>query len=291
MIQSFELSDRVALFILQNIDQIRSNYSEDTIIIKAEESGIIFLDESFEIKEIQNQDFSLLLKSAFNSDSNFEQTRDKDSIISGMINKFSSSTSREKFLQCVSLINKLVNINLNLEESISEANLVLKNISVKNKLKNLYDLTSNLSHYDIDQSEIFIDYGLVREWGYYTGFVFNLTNSNNDILGGGGRYDSVGNSLGEKLSAAGFAVDSEKIIHSKNFSFEVPKSKKIIIYIDDQNDLNEAIDTCKKERSKGNIVSLNSSFANLEELKLWSSRNEISEVIFFENNNINRSKI
>ena len=111
MIQSFELSDRVALFILQNIDQIRSNYSEDTIIIKAEESGIIFLDESFEIKEIQNQDFSLLLKSAFNSDSNFEQTRDKDSIISGMINKFSSSTSREKFLQCVSLINKLVNIN------------------------------------------------------------------------------------------------------------------------------------------------------------------------------------
>ena len=89
-----------------------------------------------------------------------------------MINKFSSSTSREKFLQCVSLINKLVNINLNLEESISEANLVLKNISVKNKLKNLYDLTSNLSHYDIDQSEIFIDYGLVREWGYYTGFVF-----------------------------------------------------------------------------------------------------------------------
>ena len=67
--------------------------------------------------------------------------------------------------------------------------------------------------------------------------------------------------------------------------------KKVIIYIDDQNDLNDAIDTCKKERSKGNIVSLNSSFANLEELKLWSSRNEISEVIFFENNNINRSKI
>ena len=64
VIQSFELSDRVALFILQNIDQIRSNYSEDTIIIKAEESGIIFLDESFEIKEIQNQDFSLLFKSA-----------------------------------------------------------------------------------------------------------------------------------------------------------------------------------------------------------------------------------
>ena len=31
--------------------------------------------------------------------------------------------------------------------------------------------------------------------------------------------------------------------------------------------------------------------ANLEELKLWSSKNEISEVIFFENNKINRSKI
>ena len=148
-----------------------------------------------------------------------------------------------------------------------------------------------MSHYDIDQSEILIDYGLVREWGYYTGFVFNLTNTDNQILGGGGRYDSLGNSLGEKLSAAGFAIDSEKIINSKNFSFEVSKSKKIIIYVDDQNDLNEAINTCNRERSKGNIVSLNSSFASLEELRLWSSKNEISELIFFENNKINRSKI
>ena len=291
VIQSFDLSDRVALFILQNIDQIRNNFSEDTIFKKAEESGIIFFEDSSEKKDIQEQNFSLLLNSAFNSDSNFEQTRDKNSIISGMINKFSSSTSQENFLQCVSIINKLVNIKLNLEESISEANKILKNISVKNKLKNLYDLTSNLSHYDIDQSEILIDYGLVREWGYYTGFVFNLTNTDNQILGGGGRYDSLGNSLGEKLSAAGFAIDSEKIINSKNFSFEVSKSKKIIIYVDDQNDLNEAINTCNRERSKGNIVSLNSSFASLEELRLWSSKNEISELIFFENNKINRSKI
>ncbi|GIS29788.1 MAG: hypothetical protein Ct9H90mP2_01710 [Dehalococcoidia bacterium] len=53
-----------------------------------------------------------MLKSAFNSDSNFEQTRDKDSIISGMINKFLSRPLREKFLQCVSpLNNKFVNIN------------------------------------------------------------------------------------------------------------------------------------------------------------------------------------
>ena len=229
----YNLSDRESLFILQNLDFISSEKSVEIILKKANQTGIIIDDgiPSVDKKELSDVEISKMLDFAFSEDSNFNQTRDKDSIISWMINNFSSSTSREKFLQCVSLINKLVNINLNLEESISEANLVLKNISVKNKLKNLYDLTSNLSHYDIDQSEIFIDYGLVREWGYYTGFVFNLTNSNNDILGGGGRYDSVGNSLGEKLSAAGFAVDSEKIIHSKNFSFEVPKSKKSLFIL------------------------------------------------------------
>jgi len=56
-------------------------------------------------------------------------------------------------------------------------------------------------------------------------------------------------------------------------------------------DLNEAIKTCNEERSKGNIVSLKSSFDDLEALKQWASKNEISEIIFFENNEMNRSEI
>lgn len=136
-----------------------------------------------------------------------------------------------------------------------------------------------------------MNFGLVREWGYYTGFVFDIYNGENVILGGGGRYDSLGNSLGESLPAAGFAVDSEKIISNNNKSIKNATNKKITVFINDEKDLNEAIMTCKEERSRGNIVSLKSSFANLDDAKKWSANNEVSEIIFFENNKIIRSEI
>ncbi len=55
--------------------------------------------------------------------------------------------------------------------------------------------------------------------------------------------------------------------------------------------MNEAIDTCKNERNKGNIVLLKSSPENFDEIKKWSLDNNISEVLFFENNKIKRSKV
>ncbi|ARU91641.1 histidyl-tRNA synthetase [Spiroplasma clarkii] len=54
---------------------------------------------------------------------------------------------------------------------------------------------------------------LVRGLDYYTGFVFEIKDSNNSTLLGGGRYDNLVKELGDvDLPAAGFAFGLERII-------------------------------------------------------------------------------
>jgi len=291
IIEFFGLGSRVGLFILQNMDFIKDESSNDQVFINAEENGIVFHENQSDTFDSKNNDISKVLDFAFHKDSKFEQTRDRDSIINGLMNKVSNNASRSKFLDCIELIRNLINVEGDLEKCISDANKILSNVPVKNNLKNLYDLANNLDNYEIDISDVNINFGLVREWGYYTGFVFNMTNDENQIFGGGGRYDSLGNSLGENLSATGFAIDAEKILKSNRKNIQFSEHKKIIIFINDEKDLNKAIKTCNEERSKGNIVSLKSSFDDLEVLKQWASKNEITEIIFFENNEMNRSEI
>lgn len=290
VIKYFELNDRIGLFLLQNIDFIKNESSNEQIISRAEEHGIFF-DKEVSVFNSSSDDISSLLNFAFHKDSKFQQTRNSESIINGLMNKLSKNISKSKFSECLDVFRNLVNINGDLDYSISEANKILSNIPVKSNLKSLYDLVNNLNYYEIDDSDVLMNFGLVREWGYYTGFVFDIYNGENVILGGGGRYDSLGNSLGESLPAAGFAVDSEKIISNNNKSIKNTTNKKITVFINDEKDLNEAIMTCKEERSRGNIVSLKSSFANLDDAKKWSANNEVSEIIFFENNKIIRSEI
>ena len=290
VINHFELSGRVGMFLLQNLDFIKNESSNDEIFNMARENGIDFKNDS-NGSNSTSDDISKILDFAFYKDPNFQQTRDDQSIVNGLKNKISKNTSKKTFSECLDIFRALINIQGNLEDSISEASKILSKIPSKNNLKNLYDLGSNLNSYEIDESEIFINFGLVREWGYYTGFVFNMTNQENQILGGGGRYDSLGHSLGKVLSATGFAIDSEKVISKHNNIIENTNNKKIIVYISEEKDLNEAISACKEERSRGNIVSLKSSFENFDEVKKWSINNNISEIIFFENNKINRSEI
>ena len=200
IIEFFGLGSRVGLFILQNMDFIKDESSNDQVFINAEENGIIFHENQSDTFDSKNNDISKVLDFAFHKDSKFEQTRDRDSIINGLMNKVSNNASRSKFLDCIELIRNLINVEGDLEKCISDANKILSNVPVKNNLKNLYDLANNLDNYEIDISDVNINFGLVREWGYYTGFVFNMTNDENQIFGGGGRYDSLGNSLGPRES-------------------------------------------------------------------------------------------
>ena len=294
----FELSDRESIFILQNLDLISKENNIDLIINKAKNFGLFFQNnfENIQNKSFSNNEYSRMLDFAFSNDGNFSQTRDKNSIIEGLANKYEKNTTVENFSDCIQLISNLINIDDNLEESVSKANKILSKIPVKNNLSNFYKVVSSLKNYEIDLSNIKINFGLVREWGYYSGFVFNLYNKNileKNNFGGGGRYNSLGNSLNNNNSftASGFAIDNEKFIENIKLKNNNKKLNKIVIYVTKQNDYDFAIKTSIDERKNGHIVTLETKFSSISELENWSKDNDIFEIIYFDKGELIRRKI
>lgn len=294
----YNLSDRESIFILQNLDLISKENNLDLIINKAKDFGLYIQKdlENIENKSFSNDEYSRMLDFAFSNDSNFSQTREKKSIIEGLAIKYEKNTSLEKFSECIKLISNLINIEDNLEESISKANKILSKIPVKNNLSDFYTIVSSLKNYEIDLAKIKINFGLVREWGYYSGFVFNLYNKNildKNSFGGGGRYNSLSNSIDNNISfpATGFAIDNEKLTENiKNIKI-TKKLNKIIIYVKNQIDYDLAIKTSIDERKKGNIVTFQTKFASVGELEEWSKNNGIFEIIYFEKSELIRRKM
>ncbi len=57
-----------------------------------------------------------------------------------------------------------------------------------------------------------LDFGLLRDLGYYTGAILEVYDpAVGHIIGGGGRYDGLMGRFGRPLSAAGFALYLERV--------------------------------------------------------------------------------
>ena len=87
---------------------------------------------------------------------------------------------------------------------------------------------------ELDISKYFIiDLGILRDFDYYTGLIFEAYSSNiNSILGSGGRYDKLIRKFGLDVPATGFALDID-ILHKsmKESNLPVFKNKlKLIIF-------------------------------------------------------------
>ena len=213
-----------------------------------------------------------------------------------MVRKASINTTEAQFFECVEILSRVINIDKNIEESISEVGEIIKDISDKKSLSSLYNIVKNLEQYGIDLSTVKLDYGLVRDWGYYSSLVFNLyvdSYDSHNLFGGGGRYDNLGQSLGleKDLPALGFAIDSEKILNNNSLSFSSKNIKKIIVYANNNTDHDLAQKTCFDERNIGNIVLLETSEKNIEELRIWSKENNFSEIISVSQNKIDRIEV
>jgi len=70
----------------------------------------------------------------------------------------------------------------------------------------------------IAEQELIIQPGIIRDWNYYTGMVFELNTKNGNRLGGGGRYDGLTELLGDRedVPAVGFAYYVDDILDAIN---------------------------------------------------------------------------
>lgn len=98
------------------------------------------------------------------------------------------------------------------KEIIKEADVLVKNEKSKAALKNLLDIYELLEIYGVTEHVQF-DLGVIRDFNYYTGMVFEVyTPGLGFPICGGGRYDRMLEDFGTSCPATGFACGIERIM-------------------------------------------------------------------------------
>ena len=86
-------------------------------------------------------------------------------------------------------------------------------------------------------------------------------------------------------------MDTEKILENWILSNIKKNTKKIIIYAKDKKDFEFAQRTSFEERNTGSVVLLDTMTSNLDKVIDWAKKNDFSEVMVINQNNVERKRV
>ena len=103
------------------------------------------------------------------------------------------------------------------KEILTEAQSIANNDRSRKALNNLTEIYRLLEIYGV-ADKITFDLGLIRDFEYYTGMVFEAySHGVGYSLAGGGRYDNMLADFGADCPATGFALGIERILDARKF--------------------------------------------------------------------------
>ncbi len=221
-----------------------------------------------EIKEaILNKDFVLLEKML-----SFSDIKDKEK---EFILKMPTLRGKEKVLEEAE---KMINNKLSL--------------SALKEIKKVYNLLKN---YGLEEY-ILIDLGIIRDFDYYTGIIFE---GYTDYLGfpvcGGGRYDNLCLKFGENLPSTGFAIGLERlaiILEKENIdSLKLERPDKYLVYYqNDKTYFKKALVVAENLRKKGLIVELEIGKREFAEVLNYARSKGVKYIVIVDVNQLSKIK-
>jgi ATP phosphoribosyltransferase regulatory subunit len=118
-----------------------------------------------------------------------------------------------------------------------------------NRLEVIYGILENLGYKD----KIFFDFGILADYSYYTGLLFEGYGNGIGIpILRGGRYDNLIEEYFKSKPAVGFAIDVDLYMKSMNCSIELPKPQGIV----DSKDYIERFREARMAHAEGKIVEI-----------------------------------
>lgn len=127
---------------------------------------------------------------------------------------------------------------------------------------------------------VFVDLGVTRDFGYYSGAVFEIYSPELGFpICGGGRYDNLLGQFGFDCPATGFALGLERIILVLKKINRIPVDKTPE-YIVGGNHYGRVFKRAQELRQQGYYVSVDFSSGNASELELYASSVGISHAEF-----------
>ena len=218
-----------------------------------------------------------------------EAILNKDFVLLEKILSFSDIKDREK-----ELILKMPTLR-GREEVLEEAEKMINNrlsLSALKEIKKVYNL---LRDYGLEEY-VLIDLGIIRDFDYYTGIIFE---GYTDYLGfpicGGGRYDKLCSKFGENLPSTGFAVGLERLIMAlerENInSLDLKKPDQYLVYYQNNKDnFKKALKAAKNLRKKGLIVELEVGKREFAEVLNYARSKGIKYMVIVDGNQPNKIK-
>lgn len=154
------------------------------------------------------------------------------------------------------------------EEMLKQAYLMVCNEKSKRALDNLTEIYHLLEAYGVEQYVNF-DLGVIRDFNYYTGMVFEAyTPGLGFPLCGGGRYDNMLSDFGNACPATGYALGIERIMLAlERQEASLPERRKELYIAWSAGNAFKAIEEVKKQRDAGKSA----------ELALWAQTREEAE--------------
>lgn len=143
------------------------------------------------------------------------------------------------------------------EEVICEALSMTENDKARQALQNLHTIFTMLDMYGIAEY-VNVDLGLIRDFDYYTGMVFEIyTPGLGFPVCGGGRYDNLVAQFGASIPATGFAIGAERAIlalQRQGYRFPAEPERYLVVY--QEGFESQAVQKARELRGRGHIVAL-----------------------------------
>lgn len=143
------------------------------------------------------------------------------------------------------------------EEVIREAIAMTGNFKAKQALQNLHTIFVMLEMYGLTDY-VNVDLGLIRDFDYYTGMVFEVyTPGLGFPVCGGGRYDNLVEQFGPTVPATGFAIGVERAIlalRRQGYVFSGEAERYLVIY--QAGFEAQAVQKARELREQGHIAEL-----------------------------------
>ena len=167
------------------------------------------------------------------------------------------------------------------KDILTRAHSLVLNERSRRALDNLAEIYNLLEEYGVADKVVF-DLGLIRDFNYYTGMVFEAYAPELGYsLAGGGRYDHMLKDFGMACPATGFALGIERIIIAMQRHGLVEDCRPHDVYIGyDASKIKDAIKTAKNLRNEGKVVELALNPQSQEEAKQSQIDKGYAELIY-----------
>ena len=167
-------------------------------------------------------------------------------------------------------------------EILRRANRIIDNKKSYMALKNLSDIYKLAESYG-DADKIIFDLGIIRDFEYYTGMVFEAYAPNVGYsLAGGGRYDHMLKDFGVACPATGFAVGIERILQARELQGIKENFSARDVYIGYHSaQVEDAIKKAAELRAKGKVVELALMPQTFEDATKSGIAKNFNEMIYF----------